>query len=88
VLDKLTGRLVACADSQALAEAMLHLLGHPAEAARMARVGREHVMPLFDARTMVRRIEQLYQGCLTDKRAADPDGQPCWAGLTRERKLQ
>jgi glycosyltransferase involved in cell wall biosynthesis len=76
VLDKLTGMLVPCADSRTLAEAVLHLLRHPEEAARMARVGREHVLPLFDARTMVRSIEALYHECLAEKGVADRTSAP------------
>jgi glycosyltransferase involved in cell wall biosynthesis len=64
VLDKVTGMLVPCGDGGALAEAILYLLRHPEEAARMGAAGLERVRPLFDARAMVRRIEDLYQECL------------------------
>jgi len=67
VLDGKTGVLVPCADPEALADGILSLLRHPEEAAQMARAGREHVRPLFDARLMVRRIERLYEECLERK---------------------
>jgi len=67
VLNGETGVLVPCADPKALAAGILHLLQHPEEAARMAQAGREHVRPLFDARLMVKRTEQLYEECLARK---------------------
>ncbi len=62
-----TGVLVECGDAQGMTDGMLWMLRHPAEAARMGEAGREHVSPLFDAREMVRRIEDLYQQCLAGK---------------------
>jgi glycosyltransferase involved in cell wall biosynthesis len=71
LLDRLTGVLVPCADAGALAEGILYLLRRPHEAARMASAGREHVTPRFEARTMVERIERLYQECLARKGIGD-----------------
>jgi len=74
VLDGKTGLLVPCRDPEALAGGILRLLQRPQEAARMARVGRERVRPLFDARLMVKRIEQLYEECLAHKGIAPMAG--------------
>ena len=71
LLDRLTGVLVPCADAGALAEGILYLLRRPHEAARMASAGREYVTPRFEARTMVERIERLYQECLARKGIGD-----------------
>jgi glycosyltransferase involved in cell wall biosynthesis len=67
VLNGKTGLLVPCADAEALASGMLRLLCNPTEAGRMAKAGREHVRPMFDAGEMVRRIEETYQECLVRK---------------------
>jgi len=37
----------------------------------MASAGREYVTPRFEARTMVERIERLYQECLARKGIGD-----------------
>jgi len=67
VLDGRTGILVPCGDAERLAEGILRVLHDPGGAARMGRAGSEHVRPLFDAKTMVRRIEELYEECLRQK---------------------
>jgi glycosyltransferase involved in cell wall biosynthesis len=67
VLDGKSGVLVPCADAEALAAGILRVLRHPTEATRMGANGREHVYARFDARLMVRRIDQLYQECLSRK---------------------
>jgi len=67
VLHGKTGVLVPCADPEGLADGILSMLRSPPDAARMAKAGREHVRPLFDARLMVKRIEELYEECLARK---------------------
>lgn len=80
-----TGLLVAPADSQALADAMLWLVDHPQDAVRFGKAAREKVALRFDLRWMVQAHEHLYERLLLDKgndqprsilrRASRPSGQ-------------
>jgi glycosyltransferase involved in cell wall biosynthesis len=55
-----TGLLVPARDPAPLAQAILHVLGDPAEAAAMGERGRAVAIERFSARAMVRRMEELY----------------------------
>lgn len=59
--DGVTGRLVAPDDPVALAEALLWLHDHPAEAAQMARAGRGRVIREFDRRKNAVKLWQVWQ---------------------------
>jgi glycosyltransferase involved in cell wall biosynthesis len=60
VEDGRTGLLVPPGDSQALARAIVELIGDPERALRMGRDGRLRVERAFDARRMVADYEALY----------------------------
>ena len=55
-----TGLLVPPGDGRALAEAMVWILEHPAEAARFSAAARRRVAEHFDSMTMVRQYEAVY----------------------------
>lgn len=56
-----TGLLVPPADSEALAGAMLRLLGNPAEAKAFGAAGRARVVARFELSSMARRYEAVYE---------------------------
>jgi glycosyltransferase involved in cell wall biosynthesis len=64
-----TGLLVPTGDSQALAEAMVWIVEHPAEAARFGEAARRRVAEHFDVARMVRQYEGVYTS-LVDKLVA------------------
>lgn len=59
-----TGLLAPPADPASLAENVLWLLDHPAEAARMARQGRDRVRSHFGPQLMCRELDRLYADLL------------------------
>jgi glycosyltransferase involved in cell wall biosynthesis len=60
VEDNVTGMLVPPGDREALAKALLVLLGDPALRARLGERARSAVYPRFDIRTLVSNLERLY----------------------------
>ena len=60
VADGKTGILVPPADSRALAEAILWMLGHPQEAREMGQAGKQHFAELFTQEQMVNNTIALY----------------------------
>jgi len=61
VADGKTGILVPPADSRALAEAILWMLGHPQEAREMGQAGKQHFAELFTQEQMVNNTMALYK---------------------------
>jgi len=49
---------------EAIAEAIQHVIDHPAEAAKMGRIGREAVHTLFNWESQARALVKLYNGLL------------------------
>ena len=64
VVDGETGFLVPPADVQALAAAILHLLGDRALARRMGQQGRQRVADVYNLEGVVKKIDALYQELL------------------------
>jgi glycosyltransferase involved in cell wall biosynthesis len=58
------GTLVSLNDVHGFAEAVLHWLAHPGEAAAAGALGRTHVMAHFDSRRLNDDIERLYRELL------------------------
>jgi glycosyltransferase involved in cell wall biosynthesis len=58
--DGVTGLLVEHDNPVALADAIVRLLLHPAEAERMARTGHDLVHERFCVELMVKAIEEIY----------------------------
>nr|WP_285906323.1 glycosyltransferase [Pseudodesulfovibrio sp. SB368] len=54
-------------DAAEYAQAVIHLLTHPAEARRMGRAGRDKAAALFRAQTVTARLEALYLELLARK---------------------
>ena len=67
VIDRETGLLVPPRDSRALAEAMLQLLRHPEEAARLGQAGRRRVAERFPLSAMVRQYQAAYERLMEEK---------------------
>lgn len=67
-IDGQTGRLVPVGDRQALGQAIHELLDDPPHRARLAQVGRQHVMDHFDASIMTHKLEALYHQALASHR--------------------
>ncbi|MBU0512919.1 MAG: glycosyltransferase [Chloroflexi bacterium] len=67
VLDGVTGLLVPPRDPDALAKAILRLLGDPGLRLRMGQAGRERVEKHFAISETVRKTEALYQKLLAEK---------------------
>lgn len=63
-IDGKTGRLAKVGDRVQLGDALLWLLDHPEERARLAAQGKAHAREHFDARVMVHRIQQVYEEVL------------------------
>jgi glycosyltransferase involved in cell wall biosynthesis len=70
VIDASSGVLVPVGDVDALAGAMLALLGDAARARRLGEAARRRVTESFSARAMVRRLEALYEERLAQAGAA------------------
>lgn len=73
VIDKETGLLSEPGDTLQLAENIMWLLDHPAEARRMSASARDRVVPAFNGRYMVEQIEALYERLLVEKGMSDKD---------------
>lgn len=67
VEDGRTGILAEPQDIQAIADGIVHLLQHPDEAKQMGRAAAAQINERFQADTMVRRIDELYQELLAAK---------------------
>jgi len=61
VIDGKTGLLIPPGDSQALAKAILWMLGHPQEAKEMGLRGRKYFEELFTQDKMVKKTAELYK---------------------------
>lgn len=59
-----TGRLIRPGDRDALREAVIWMLDHPAERQAMGRQGRELCRTRFSAATMVEHLNAIYTACL------------------------
>jgi glycosyltransferase involved in cell wall biosynthesis len=70
VVDRQTGILVPPARPEALAQAMLEVLGDPAQAESMGKAGRRHVYPRYDSSRLIDDIRNLYVHELTARRRA------------------
>ncbi|MDY7033014.1 MAG: glycosyltransferase family 4 protein [Thermodesulfobacteriota bacterium] len=67
VKDGINGILFPSRDSDAMAEAIIKLLQDRYLAEKMGQEGRKRVYPAFDANTMVRKINGLYEELLMEK---------------------
>jgi glycosyltransferase involved in cell wall biosynthesis len=67
--DGVNGLLVPPADSNALANAICHVLAQPQLAARLGHAARQSATAQFSTEQMVRATEQLYESLL-ERRAA------------------
>jgi len=65
-----TGLLVPPGDEAALATAIARLLAHPEERDAFAALGRRRVESLFRAAPMTRKVEDLYEEIVRERRAA------------------
>ena len=63
------GRIVPTDDPEALAAAVMELLGDPESARRMGEAGRRHVVEHFSLEPMVRRYEEVYWELLNGSEA-------------------
>jgi glycosyltransferase involved in cell wall biosynthesis len=68
VVDGETGFLVPPGDSHLLADAILKLLNNHDLGRQMGERGRERAECLFDVKTMIRKIEQIYENALSKDR--------------------
>lgn len=73
VVDGATGILVRARDAAALADAMTHLIEHPARVVEMGRAARERVVEHYDERSVLRETISQYN-LLTDPERMD--GEP------------
>ena len=64
VADGKTGLLIPPADSQALARAILWMLGHPQEAKEMGLAGQQYFAEWFTQEQMMKKTEELYESIL------------------------
>jgi hypothetical protein len=71
VQDGVTGLLVPQKDPERLAEALLKLLDHPSDAARMADTGFRFVQETFDWSRLTNRLEELYFQLLARRQGSD-----------------
>jgi glycosyltransferase involved in cell wall biosynthesis len=68
--DGVDGVLVAPADSEALADAIVDLLNDPQRRQRMAGSGREKVLARFNFEDMVRKYEAIYEKAISGQPSA------------------
>lgn len=68
VIPEKTGLLVAPADSDAIAAAVLRLYHSPSLAAAMGTAARQRAQESFSARQMVRSMETLYRSHIRSRR--------------------
>lgn len=69
LLESLSGvSLVPERKPEALADAILTLLGNPEHMHRLSRAGREHVIKHYAVENWVKALDALYQGLLHDRR--------------------
>jgi glycosyltransferase involved in cell wall biosynthesis len=59
-IDGQTGRLVPVGNRDALADAILWMLDHPAERRALTERGQAYARERFDLRSMIRRLEEVY----------------------------
>jgi glycosyltransferase involved in cell wall biosynthesis len=78
-----TGLLVPARDPNALAAALLYLLGHPAEHARMGQRARQQAAAEFSVERMVREHQALYSGLLARRLARSGPQPPVWEARRR-----
>ena len=67
VVDNETGILVPPGDSDALAQAMKHLLDNPQHAVKMGQLGYDRWMRLFTPDAVIPQIEKVHQSILTER---------------------
>jgi glycosyltransferase involved in cell wall biosynthesis len=67
VIHRKTGLLSPPREPAQLAENIIWLLHHPAEARKMGERARERVIPAFSAESMVEQIQTLYESLLVEK---------------------
>jgi glycosyltransferase involved in cell wall biosynthesis len=67
VIHRKTGLLSPPRQPAQLAENIIWLLKHPAEARKMGERARERVIPAFSAESMVEQIQTLYESLLVEK---------------------
>ena len=65
VVDGVTGLIVASEDSAGMAEAMLHMLRDPEQAAAMGLAGRQRVLEQFTTEAMMGRVVSTFDRLLT-----------------------
>jgi glycosyltransferase involved in cell wall biosynthesis len=68
ILDGITGYLVAPADSQAMANAIINLLQNPDKARAMGAAGKRLVEGNFSKKAMVEKYENLYKSLIGDSK--------------------
>jgi glycosyltransferase involved in cell wall biosynthesis len=76
VVPGVTGLLVPVRNSQALAEAMVQVLGNPELARRMGQEGRDRAVALFDERLVVDRQLQVYRELVARRAPRRVTGEP------------
>ena len=69
IIENKTGFLIPPRDSGALAEALINLLRNPELAKEMGNSGRKEVERRFDIRNHVKRVEEIYESLLIEKRS-------------------
>ena len=70
VADGETGRVVPIGDDAAVARAILDLLEHPAEAARLGAAARDAVRARFASARLVADVDRLYRRLLDERGVA------------------
>jgi lipopolysaccharide/colanic/teichoic acid biosynthesis glycosyltransferase/glycosyltransferase involved in cell wall biosynthesis len=77
VVDGVTGILVPAQDSDALGNAIAHLLEDPETAQKMGLAGRERASRLFDEEEVCKRIVESYKALIKDRIHTRPSALPC-----------
>ena len=67
VADGETGRIVPVGDAAAVARAIVDLLEHPAEAARLGAAARDTVVGRFASARLVADVDRLYRRLLAER---------------------